>query len=1048
MIDERLTFGIDLGIGSCGWAVLREATTTGDPGEIKALGSWCFDVPETDKERTPTNQIRRGHRLLRRVIRRRRQRMSELRHLFHQAGLLPSTDKAALWQRGLDPWALRHRGLDHPLTATEFAVALGHIAKRRGFQSAAKRKQANSTADDKKMLAALEATREKLGRYRSVGELFARDPAYAGRRRNRDDLYDRTASRDDLRHEVRQLFAAQRRLGASFATETLERQVTAIAFHQRPLQDSERLVGACPFEPAESRAARLAPSYERFRLLTRLINLKLQTAAGDRRLTAAELARMTADLGTTATLTGKRLRRLLALADGDRVAGIKPDDEARDIVAPTGEALAGTHALRKALGEPLWARCHDRPDQLDAVAHILSFFETAETIKDRLGQLDLDPEVRLALAAAVDSGGFARFRQAGHLSAKACRRLLPALAEGLRYDEACRRVGYDHTATGRFRQPDVATKAGFKTLLAEVADQIANPIARKALSEGLKQLWAMRNRWGLPGAIHIELARDVGNSLEKRQEIERNLDKTSRDRERQRDEVREALGITDVDGDTLLRYRLWKEQGGRCLYTDTEIKITQVAATDNSVQVDHILPWSRFGDDSFNNKTLCLAGANQRKKGRTPFEWFQHDKPPAEWERFTRAIESNKALRGFKKRNYLLKNADEAAEKFRSRNLNDTRYACRLLAEAVTLFYPPGQRQEKGGRRRVFTRPGALTAALRHAWGLEHLKKTPAGERTRDSRHHALDALAVAAVTEAQVQQLTRSYQQWEQRGLPRPLRQVEPPWPGFRADVKAAYDEILVARPERRRARGKGHDATVRQVVAADSGPVVYERKAVADLKPADLARVKDPERNGAIIDAVRAWIEAGRPAEAPPRSPRGDPIVKLRLATTKKPAVMVRGGTADRGDMVRVDVFSKPNRRGKTEWYLVPVYRHQVMDRKAWPEPPMLAVAQGKGETDWTVVGADFDFRFSLYHRSYVKVVTRQGEMIEGYFAGLDRSTAAIALSEPADSTSLRRGIGTRTLLSIEKYAVDRFGTRALITSEGRTWHGAVCTSPGRHD
>jgi CRISPR-associated endonuclease Csn1 len=75
------------------------------------------------------------------------------------------------------------------------------------------------------------------------------------------------------------------------------------------------------------------------------------------------------------------------------------------------------------------------------------------------------------------------------------------------------------------------------------------------------------------------------------------------------------------------------------------------------------------------------------------------------------------AFRGAKKRNYVLKNAKEAEERFRTRNLNDTRYAARLLAEAVKLFYPEGERQEKGGSRRVFTRPGGLTAALRHAWG-------------------------------------------------------------------------------------------------------------------------------------------------------------------------------------------------------------------------------------------------------------------------------------------------------------------------------------------
>ena len=133
-----LVFGIDQGIASCGWAVLRHPTP-GDPtGEIVAMGSWMFDVPETDKERTPTNQIRRGNRLLRRVIRRRAQRMAAIRRLFAQHSLLAGQEPDALKRAGLDPWELRARGLDKVLSPAELAVALGHIAKRRGFRSAKK----------------------------------------------------------------------------------------------------------------------------------------------------------------------------------------------------------------------------------------------------------------------------------------------------------------------------------------------------------------------------------------------------------------------------------------------------------------------------------------------------------------------------------------------------------------------------------------------------------------------------------------------------------------------------------------------------------------------------------------------------------------------------------------------------------------------------------------------------------------------------------------------------------------------------------------------
>lgn len=82
---EHQILGLDIGIGSCGWAVIEQSPKV---GRIVALGVRTFDVPETDKERTPTNQLRRQHRGLRRVLRRRRQRTAAVRALLARSGLL------------------------------------------------------------------------------------------------------------------------------------------------------------------------------------------------------------------------------------------------------------------------------------------------------------------------------------------------------------------------------------------------------------------------------------------------------------------------------------------------------------------------------------------------------------------------------------------------------------------------------------------------------------------------------------------------------------------------------------------------------------------------------------------------------------------------------------------------------------------------------------------------------------------------------------------------------------------------------------------------
>ncbi|MGH7153054.1 MAG: type II CRISPR RNA-guided endonuclease Cas9, partial [Acetobacteraceae bacterium] len=403
-------------------------------------------------------------------------------------------------------------------------------------------------------------------------------------------------------------------------------------------------------------------------------------------------------------------------------------------------------------------------------AEIITFREAPESIRAGLAEAGLEPLLIEAVMAGVEAGKFRAFTGAGHISAKAARRLHEPLRRGLVYSEACTEVGYDHAAPA----------------VVELAD-IRNPVARKALGEMLKQVRAIIHEHGLPDAMHVELARDVGKSAEERKEITNGIETRNKEKDRRRAEFTELLR-QEPNADELLRYELWKEQCGRCLYSDEAIPASALIASDNSVQVDHILPWSRFGDDSFVNKTLCVAHANQAKQGRTPFEWFQAEKNAAEWEKFELRVDGCKEMRRYKKRgHYLRRNATEVEERFRARNLGDTRYATRVLLGLLARMYPSDE------SRHVLARPGALTAKLRRAWGLEDIKKDASGKRVSDDRHHALDALVVAATNEAMLQRLTRAFQAAERRGQPREFGRVDEPWPGFAEAARAAVAGVFV---------------------------------------------------------------------------------------------------------------------------------------------------------------------------------------------------------------------------------------------------------------
>ena len=270
-IDAGLSIGVDIGIGSCGLAVLREETIAG-------LYVRCFPVPETPDKKILLNATRRQNRLARRQTHRRRRRRNDIARLLARHLKL---DLERIKQRDqYDPWEIRARALREPVTALEFAAALMHIAKRRGFRSNSKQLASGNDAEGGKALQGIKAMEEKSARYSTVGEMLFTDPEFSEKKKNSPDDYAHTIARDSLEYEARKLFRVQRDLKCEFASEDAKKAFIDVAFFQRPLQASEHLVGACPFEPEQKRAASFAPGFERFRYLSKINTMSVVRWAG------------------------------------------------------------------------------------------------------------------------------------------------------------------------------------------------------------------------------------------------------------------------------------------------------------------------------------------------------------------------------------------------------------------------------------------------------------------------------------------------------------------------------------------------------------------------------------------------------------------------------------------------------------------------------------------------------------------------------------------------------------------------------------------------
>ena len=1037
--------GLDIGIGSCGWAVIEPEkvdVTTGEVTDelaIVACGARCFEVPEEPGSKKLKNEQRRMARGQRRVTRRRRQRLREIRRLLTASGLHLPGGIGAGHPSDLT-WQLRREGLDRQLAGDEWARVLIHLAKHRGFKSVSKREGLDNKSDAGKALQGIAKLQLAAAGYRTLGEALASSPEFAQRKRNTAGDYSHTALRADVEREALRLFAAQRHLGNPAAGADLERRYLEIAFRQLPLRSSLDMVGACRFEPAERRAPKHAPSFERFRYLQTLNHLRIyERRSGLRPLSAGERATALGLFASVHKLTYKALRRKLGLPESARFDGLAAT---KDPEAKTLGDFTGSVKLKEALGPDRFAELlRDAPDLLDASMSAIVFQSADEQVAAGLREAGLAEADREALLERLDL--FAGLRGAGHVSALACRNLLPHLEAGHVYSEACRLAGYDHTALGRI---DLAG--------------VPNPVVRKVIGECLKQVRTLFREFGTPDRVHVEMARDLGKSRDDRKKIYKAGQERGAERDRHRDQYEERVGHRPND-EELLRYELWLEQDHRCLYTDVYISPSQLRATDNSIQIDHILPYSRSGDDSFRNKALVTAKANQDKRDRTLWEWFG-ESDPNRWQELETRVDRLKAtgLHKEKARKLLLKSFRAREDAYRARHLQDTRYIVRVFRLLLEQHWPE-LRTRADDERRIFTQPGALTALVRRGLGLDEAKRSG---RLGD-RDHALDALVVAWTSPAVVKRLTDGAKQLELQARAKlvPELVADPQEKErLRRAILTAAEAVFVSRPESRRGRGPAHDATLYAFTPNGDGSVTrYQRVAVTKLERKHLAQLKDLERSRALKQAAEAWLAnaerlgfkpgklekyaAQHPLCMPTRDGGTGPTVRhltLQLPDRVKSGMTVRRGEAaahvDLATMVRVDVFAKDGK-----FHLVPIYAWQVADRVTWPIPPIRAIKAAAAEREWPELDSSYEFRFSLYPGALVEAINRDGQRFIGYYRTVNRNDGKVYFSRPGfHSSKDQQYFMSKTLSSFRKFQVDRLGNRFEIVKEPRLWHGEVCS------
>lgn len=1048
---KQYVLGLDIGIASVGAALLAD-------DHIEALFVRTFDKAETAKEGESLNKIRRDARLVRRRLRRRVQRLLKLRRLFKRVGLLKQQNEIFDRLVLVSPWQLRSDGLDRKLTALEWANVLYHLVKHRGFQS--NRKSELKNDEDKKtgeMLGGIAENQALLAHYRTVGEMVWKDERFALAKRNKGGSYNHTLSRADLAAELRLLFTLQRQLGNPHATNDFEQGVMTLLMERKPMQNILHLVGKCTFEPGEHRTPKACYSAEKFVWLTKLNNLKISAIGTTRPLTQEERQLLIHLPFSQSKLTYKQVRKILGLGEAERFVGL----DCRGDKNPEGKtALFEAKAFHKLRDKyeksgllTQWQRDSRDFGRLNDLGYALTVFKEDSETKAWLAERGFEPEV---IEAVLEIS----FTHVIRLSLKALDKILPWMEQGLRYDEAVQEAGYKHHS-------QIQAESRASAIPAISRDDIANPVVYRSLNQARKLVNAIVEKYGPPHSVNIELARDLNKPLSERQRIKKEQDKYRDTKEKDYAQFIETFGV-QPRGDELLKWRLYREQNGQCAYSQKPLEITRLFEPGYA-EIDHALPYSRSFDDGLNNKVLVHAKENRDKGNRTPYEYLRGADDTQEWQQFVAWVIANKSYRVAKRQRLLRKDfGEKEANEFRERNLTDTRYACKKFKELVQTHLQLADGSES---KCCVVVSGQLTAYLRARWGLNKV-------RANGDLHHALDAAVVAGCTRAMVKRLAdysrckeltmvrgkfvdpETGEVLDPAGLAKAEKHFPQPFEGFRAELEARLSPnpgaslpsladvppIRVSRASTRRGLGAAHQETIRSAR--------HLNKAISSVKvPLTALRLKDlpkiagsgDPRNQALIaaieDRLRQHGDNGEKAfKEPLRRPATPgkedvaPIVRtVRLVETQKSGLILPrrgGGVANNGDMLRVDIFTKGGK-----FYAVPLYVADAV-RKVLPNRAVVAL---KPESEWPVMDESYSFMFSLHPNDWLKVSFKSEPVKEGYFAGLDRSTGAIAIwahdrNQAVGKDGLMRGIGIKTALMLEKCHVDLLGRLHRVRGEVR--------------
>ncbi len=767
------------------------------------------------------------------------------------------SEKLSTWF-AMNPYELRQKALNEKLSLEEIGRIFYHLIQRRGFLSNSRKggtddgaifkgnaKEGKIGIDD--ILESIEG--KTLGSY--LYEIYPKEnqPFQDGLERIRNRYTTRKMYIDEfeliwekqsefhsvLNYDLKTIFGGRKQDNY---------KEDGILFHQRPLRSQKHLVGNCSFEPTKTKCPISAIPVEMFRIWQWVNTVEYN----GKKISQEEKAKLIEQLLSFDKIEFKKLRKAIGKESAEFKFNYKDDDK-----------IVGTHTIsnlsnKKFFGKK-WFEFSEK--EQEDIWHVLYFFDSKSNLKEyAVENWSFTEEQAVAISKFNVKDGYAS------LSRKAIGNILPFLQQEYTYDVAVVMGGIKNTFGDKWQNDTVENNqkqldlidnveglvrskisGGFidtiKDLLRKefqfsdkqlkklyhhsatidvtalleklpvgaAADKeiqsIRNPIVITALFELRKLVNELIEEHGQLDEIKVEMARDLKISKSQRNKIRRDQKRLERENDRVKSEVEK---YTRVSHDNILKFKLWEECKQTCPYTGVAIPVSKLFTGE--VQIEHIHPWSRSLNDSFNNKTLCYADENRRKGDKTPFEFYGNDE--LDWiarkERALKLFSDTKeypnAYQKFKR--FVQQKFDDD---FSSRQLNDTRFISKEASSYLAQVC-----------KKVNVSPGQMTANLRQKWGLNTVLNDENAKTREDHRHHAIDALVMACGKTSYLQELSK----WNRYNRNYDLKDFPMPWETFRFDAEKAVDKILISH------KRISNDITIRYTKVEKNGKT-YMNKGVA---------------------------------------------------------------------------------------------------------------------------------------------------------------------------------------------------------------------------